>query len=159
MPYVAPKKHKAENIPCIVDRLNKGESTLYSEAKAMGVHPATVSGWRRKYMGEEFFDLRKLSKLTEDRDIILELAECISIIELAEKFDVDHGTMRNFINKHKPKPEVVNDGLRETTLSEIHNGGIALDGETYRLKRRQRMNYIMVPEDEYLQLKSNTTTK
>ncbi len=159
MAYVAPKSNKAKNIPAIVKRLNSGESTLYSEAERMGVHQTTISGWRRKYMGKNFFDLRTISKLIDDKDIILELADCLSVAEIADKFEVDPGTMRNFINKHKSKAVIVNDGLRETTLSEIHNGGIALDGGTYRLKRKQKMNYILMSESEYLQLKSNTTAE
>lgn len=158
MSFVAPRKLNINDIPSIVNRLNSAESTINEEAERFKVHPATISGLRRRHMEEDWFDLRQLSALTEDKDIILELSECVPIPELADKFDVNSSTMRNFIHKHKSKPVEVDDGIRNTTLSEIHNKGVELDGDIVRLKRKRKMTYIMLPESEYLRLKSNTAS-
>ncbi len=147
----------AKNISEIVTRLNNLETTVGEEAKRYNVHTATISGWRRKVMGENWFSLRHRSKLDNDKDLIMGLHEAgIPPDEIAfkldEEYEVSGGTVRNFINKHKPKIEPSSGGLLHTTMSELHNCCVPLSGETLLLKRRQKMNYVLIPESEYMKL-------
>ncbi len=162
---IKPSKAMLADLPDIVARLNSSQTSMHTEAKRYGVHHSTISLHRRSFMGDTWYSLKHLSKLQQDKDLIMGLYEAgftpEKIRNKLDEYEVSSSSVRNFINKHKksaPKAEEL-EGIETTTLSDIHNCNVDLNGETLLLKRRQKIDYVLVPKSEYLQLKSNTETK